>query len=661
MQSSLRMTWQASPRNKIAGTYKVDRWCICPNGLSALRAPETAVDFRFPRLRQSHGEWTSPVTNRLLLEVVGLHLYERWGNMHPQRGNGSMSDQNILDVAPRMIPVVEQSSGLTYRMFTNFNNTQVPNFAYRAAASYVTGTHNFKVGFNRVHGFQKTYSYTQSPVAYRFNNGVPNEITLRAEPRTVRNHQDNDFGVYAQDRWTMNRWTLNLALRYDFFKTSFPEQRIGPGELVPTRDIVFPEQENTAWHDLTYRTALSYDVFGTGKTAVKVTFNKYLRGQTLNLLGGADTNPANAMVVSTTRSWADANGDYTPQCNVTLPAGNGECGPMVNANFGTTVPGATFDPDLLRGFGNRERNWEFSAGLQQELLPRVAVDVGYFRRIWGNFRVTDNLLVGPDDFDRFSMTVPQDSRLPGGGGYRVEGLYAIKPSAFGRVQDLNTLDRKYGTQIEHWDGIDVNASARLQGGLTLQLGMSTGKTTEDDCEIVSELPELLNFNPLANGNSPPALPSAPTGWRPAQWCHRETPWLTQVKGYAVYTLPRVDVQVSGTLRNVTGEPIRAVFNASNAYLAANSTLGRPLAGGAANLPIDIVEPNTVFLDRRNEVDLRFGKMLRRGRTRTVLSVDLFNALNTDAVVNANQNFAVWQRPTQILNARLVKFSVQFDY
>jgi hypothetical protein len=104
-----------------------------------------------------------------------------------------------------------------------------------------------------------------------------------------------------------------------------------------------------------------------------------------------------------------------------------------------------------------------------------------------------------------------------------------------------------------------------------------------------------------------------------------------------------------------------VFNASNAYLAANSTLGRPLAGGAANLAIDLVAPYTVFLDRRNELDMRFGKVLRYGRSKYVVSVDVYNALNTDAVVNANQNFNAWLRPTQILNARQIKFSVQFDY
>ena len=74
-------------------------------------------------------------------------------------------------------------------------------------------------------------------------------------------------------------------------------------------------------------------------------------------------------------------------------------------------PGELFDPDLITGCDHRQTNWEFSAGVQHELMPRVALDVGYFRRIWANFRVTDNLLVTPADFTQFSMTVPTDPRL----------------------------------------------------------------------------------------------------------------------------------------------------------------------------------------------------------------------------------------------------------
>jgi hypothetical protein len=650
-QNSVRLTWQASAKHKIAGTYKVDKWCQCPNGVSATRAPETAVDFRFPRLRQEHLEWTSPLTSRILVEAVGMHLFERWGNMSPMRGGGTFDDPTALAAASQMISVTEQSTGLIYRSFNEYSNTLVPNYAYRAAMAYVTGSHSFKAGFNRTHGFQLQRFYSENPVNYRFNNGVPNQITLNAHPRQLLNELDNDFGLYAQDRWNLNRMTINLALRYDMFQSSFGEQVVGPGPLVPARNIVFQEQDNLNWKDVTYRTGLAYDIFGTGKTAVKFAFNKYLLGQTLNGLG-SQPNPINTLVNSTTRNWTDngANGgiagDFVPQCNLTLPGANGECGGMANVNFGTSVPGAQYAADLLTGFGNRAANWEFSASVQHEVLPRVSLDVGYYRRIWKNFQTTDDLALTAADFDFFDMVVPVDPRLPNGGGYTLTGLRNLKPSAFGRpTQNLNTLSSNYGTQIEHWNGVDVGVTARLQNGLMLQGGTSTGRTSENDCEVVAQLPEL---NSGAN-------------MRPIGFCDRTTPWLTSIKGYAVYTVPVIDVQMSGTFRSTREEAINANFTATSAYLAANSTLGRPLSGGASNITIALLEPNTMYLDRLNQIDLRFGKVLRFGRSRAVASVDVFNMLNDDAVLTVNQTFATWMRPQSILNARMLKFSIQYDF
>ena len=105
----------------------------------------------------------------------------------------------------------------------------------------------------------------------------------------------------------------------------------------------------------------------------------------------------------------------------------------------------------------------------------------------------------------------------------------------------------------------------------------------------------------------------------------------------------------------------ADFDASNEYLAANSTLGRPLAGGARNLRVDLIAPDSQHQDRRNELDLRIGYVLQAAGTRSVLSVDIFNATNSNVVLNTNDSFSRWRAPTSILNARVVKFSVQFDF
>ncbi len=87
--------------------------------------------------------------------------------------------------------------------------------------------------------------------------------------------------------------------------------------------------------------------------------------------------------------------------------------------------------------------------------------MGYFRRWYGNFRVTDNLDVAPADYDPFCVTAPSDSRLPGGGGQQICGLYDVRPAQFGRVNNSITLSNNFGEQKEVFDGVDVSVSARL--------------------------------------------------------------------------------------------------------------------------------------------------------------------------------------------------------
>ena len=224
-----------------------------------------------------------------------------------------------------------------------------------------------------------------------------------------------------------------------------------------------------------------------------------------------------------------------------------------------------------------------SAGVQRELLPRVALDVGYFRRIWKNFQVTDNLLLAPEDFTQFSMTVPVDPRLTTS-GQTLSGLYNVVPAKFGQVQNLNTLSDKYGKQIDHWNGFDVSINARFQNGLVLQGGVSSGKQVEDNCEVVAKLPEMHSISAADAGSANSGQTGgAPAQLRPAGFCHREQPMLTGAKALAIYIVPKIEVQVSGSFRSTPGTALTAGFTATNAYLAANSTLGRPLSGGAANV------------------------------------------------------------------------------
>jgi hypothetical protein len=148
-------------------------------------------------------------------------------------------------------------------------------------------------------------------------------------------------------------------------------------------------------------------------------------------------------------------------------------------------------------------------------------------------------------------------------------------------------------------------------------------------------------------------------WIPAQYCRQQSPFLTNVKFLATHTIPRIDVLVSGTFRSVPGPEVWGNFVTTNALVT--PSLGRVLSGGAANLPVNIVEPGTIYGERLNQFDVRVGKILRFGRTKTTLNLDVYNLFNVNTVLTVNNAFATWQRPTSILLARFAKIGVQFDF
>jgi hypothetical protein len=655
----LRLTWQASPKNKIGFVWHEQTICGCPAQVSATNAVGQRRAFPLQRLLQA--DWTSPVTNRLLLE----------GGAVKYRGNSV--EYPLPGLNPQNITVVEQSTGLTYRGNDPYRERPNSSQHLRVAVSYVTGTHAFKGGMNHTSGWARTRNFGMQPLTYRFNNGVPNQLTQFAYPFLFHVDVDHNMGVFAQDKWTVRRLTVTGGIRYDYFGNSFPESTLGPTIYTPARNVTFPGRSNLALHDITPRVGAVYDVFGNGKTAVKASMNKYLSG-----LGSIDLSaqphPVANAVLNASRSWNDANRNFVPDCDLTNPEANAECGRMSNVDFGTIRPGATYDPDLLRGWGKRGFNWEYSAGVQQEILPRVALDVGFFRRSYGNDVVTDNRALTPSDFTEYRITVPQDPRLPGGGGYTVTGLYDVNPNRFGvPAQNFVTFAKNYGELSDVWNGFDVSANVRQFGGLMLQGGFSSGKRTTDMCEVAEKLPLWLVTNAGAAAN---ALVQSgtfinvgagrnldvtdPVGVvTPQEYCDQDSGWQTQYKMLGAFTVPRVEVQVSAALQNLPGRQIAAYYVASNAVVA--PALGRSLSGGAANVTVNIVEPGTMYGERLNQLDLRFSKLLTLGATRSMLSLDLYNVFNENTVLTLNNNFATWMRPQSILTARFAKVSVQVDF
>jgi hypothetical protein len=531
--------------------------------------------------------------------------------------------------------------------------------------SYITGAHVFKVGFNNAYGHHENTTYTDParPYSYSFANGVPTQITMRIRPRTIESNVDRDLGVFVQDRWTTGRLTLSGGLRYDSFASSFPQQSVGPTFFAPGLNVTFPDQDALSWHDITPKLGATYDIFGTGRTALKVTLNKYLEG--LGTTGGfaaADNvsdapNPINRLNTQDTRTWNDVNRNFVPDCNLLDFAGNGECGPLANAaTFGTVTPGTTYDPDLMQGWGKRVFNWEFTTSIQHEILPRLGIDVQYARRWYGNLRVADDRSVGPADYERFTFAVPADPRLPDGGGYTLTG-FDLRAGA--PAQSLFvTLADNFGGMSEHFDGVNVTVNARMQNGVVVQGGMGTGRQVTNDCGVVEQMPELLHT--FLGTPSRVFVFSA----RPLERCEQNNGWRTQLQGLASYVIPKIDVQVSGTFQNLPGAQL-----AANASIQSSTTsLGRrfgsdlPAPGPAFGRFFNIVEAGEVFVERLNQIDVRVGKIFRMAGTRTSVNFDFYNVLNSNAVISENATFGPgWRTPQSILLPRLFKLNAQFDW
>ena len=659
-----RVAWQADAKNKIGFFYDLQDNCFCPFGISSLSAPEAGNNQRFPLQRPIMVDWTSPVSSKLLLEATAMHRIERWGAMDP------------ADLAPGMVSVTDSGPGafrpgMTYRGAATYSNNLNTTFHYRINASYITGAHAFKVGFNDAWGQSDATTYTRQPYSYQFNTAVgaaptPSQITEYATPYMVSTHVSHDSGLFAQDRWTTGRATISLGLRYDHAASDYPASTLGPSLLLPNRNVTFPQTQQVSWNDITPKMGLTYDLRGDGKTAVKVTLNKYLLGFGTTFAIVPDPNPVSAAVGlgNATRSWTDTNHNYVPDCSLTNPNANGECGALSDANFGTNNPQALlnqlqFDPNLQTGWGKRGYNWEFSVGVQQQLTSRLSLDVGFFRKWYGNFQVADNLALSSSNFNFINITVPADSRLPGGGGYTVTGFPVISPATGGggfvTNQNVVKLSDDVGRQIEHYNGVDVNLNARLQGGFFAQGGFSTGRTSTDNCDIVSKLPEV-GFESL-NFFSPFFFTTMPN-----QYCKRDGIFTTQVKASGGYTIPRADVLISGTFQSLPGVPVEA----------RDSLPFLPGVGGLQQFPgianFHIIEPGQVYGDRLNQIDIRIAKVLKFGRARTTVGFDVYNLLNTDVVTGQDNTYtpvpggtAIWQVPNLILQARFFKFSAQIDF
>ena len=289
----------------------------------------------------------------------------------------------------------------------------------------------------------------------------------------------------------------------------------------------------------------------------------------------------------------------------------------------------------------------------------------YNRRWWNRYvDATDNMITTAADYDSFMLTAPSDPRLPGGGSYPVGPFYDVRPALAGQSSNVVYNVDKYGEYVRYWHGVDVTLNARTRWGLTFSGGTSTGRSVTDDCQtrVKIDSPDPRN-------------------------CRDVDPFQTTFRGLASYTIPWVDVRVSGTVRSQPEIARTATWQLPNSptspACAPDPAACTTVQGMVGFLPTGLNANGTTTVtltdndhrifsgDRRTQFDMRFAKILRFGNTRADLGVDVWNLLNTNystgyentyqySIGNA-LNGGTWNIPTTIYAPRYARLNVTFNF
>ena len=592
-----RVTYGINSKNKISASFDMPfkfRGHRRENQPATFVSPEAATlqakpsPYGYP-FGITQVKYTSVISNKLLFEggLSALKVYSSQ-DYQPDTPQNAVAHYDVT------------KSILTVAAIWHHTELNTPK-SWHGSLSYVTGQHALKVGFQIRYGSEVDLSEKHGDILQQYQNGVAYSIVKYNTPVTPITNVDADDGLYVQDSWTMKRLTVNAGVRYDYYHVSNPAQTSAAGTWVPERQ--FAALENIVhFKDVSPRLGIAYDLFGTGKTAVKGSVSKYVGMEGVNL--GQAVNP-NQMSQQTC-TWIDTNRDDTPQTSEI-----GTCGAW-SGGVSTTI-----DPNLTR-----PTQWEYVAQLQQEISPRFSVTFAYYGRYFYNAYGDINRAISQSDFTPVTITNPLDSTPL--------TIYNQSKATVGVANNLRTnlphLSRSY-------NGFEVKFDKRFAKGMLLG-GFTVGKT---------------------KGNSAANLNDPNTQINVYGYLGFDATYQFNMAG--AYRLP-YGVSVSGALRAYTGLPISPTYTVTRTILP---TLNQPSVSVKPAPTGQYRLPGVQILDLRVSKSVRvgFGNLEFLADVFNVLNSSANTGqVNSVAAPGATSSYG---RPSALLEGRFVRVGGQFKF
>jgi hypothetical protein len=680
VSNAVRLSWQASSKDKVSVYHDNQRKYRNHWGISSTVPPEAAGVQVTPTSFVNVSKWTRTQTSRLLLEGGFGYYNQEYTELYQPSVTG-LADK-VFDSAAisnaRVYTVLDQSNN----KIANAWNAPADHFSelrtYMGAASYVTGSHSFRIGATVSEGDRRLveqWTGDMQPITY--NAGRPVQVTLRL-PTDRSDGIKADTGIFLQDRWTMSRLTWNLGLRYDQFIGETQESEVMPSRFNSglkfgkcadgkndTRAGCVGTVQN--WKDISPRVGVAIDLFGNGRTAIKASVAKYVAGQQIATANAS--NPVTVLGLTDTRGWTDVDGNGLPldadgniQFNELAPSPS-------TPTFGRNVSTTNTDPSVLNGWGKRGYNWEYTVAAQHQIAERVSVNGGYYRRTFGNQTFTDDLRYDASSYDSFCIRAPVDRDLPGGGNYDVCGVMDLKPAVFAQGLPANNLIRfsdDFGGETNRYQGFDINIEGRFRNGAFLKGGIAATSRLFDNCNLLAAgLDAVIGPNLIA-----PTFQGTEIYPDGTTMCHREYPYRPDVKLSGSYSLP-FDIQLSGTYQFSRGVQTGGAGPSIQANWAVTSAVANPFIGrnwtGTASRTIQLIREGLDFGEHNlSQLDLRASKRVPFGRYRLRVDFDVYNIFNSSWPFTVSSTYSTaansaWQRPTNVLQSRFFKLGAQLSF